>query len=47
MAHRARCPGVGKADRDVLSCHRIAGVVHHDDVNRTLAPAVVDALAFE
>ena len=46
MAHRARCPGVGEADRDILPCHRIAGFVHHDDVNRTLTPAVVDALVF-
>ncbi len=25
---------------------QIAGLVHHDDVNRTVPPAVVDAVAF-
>ena len=44
IAPRARCPGVGEVGSDVLSRHRIAGVVYHEDVDRVLTPASVDAL---
>ena len=46
MAHRTPCPGVGEADRDVLPCHRIAGCVHHEHVDRARTPAFVEVLVF-
>ena len=46
MPHRVRSQGGGEVGRPIGPCHRIAGAVHHEHLDRAVPPELVDAPVF-